>query len=107
MRIKITQEEYESGIADCRMNLHGRVTLNKNDPPLTTQAFKLKLSSFWPNLLNWTIIPLEKGFFEFKFGSIEDMRKIWALGIVNLNYSILGFYCWTRDFKLMLKFGLD
>jgi len=99
VRIKITQKEYEYGIADCRTNLHGRVTLNKGDTPLTTQALKLILSSFWPNLLNWTVIPLGKGFFEFKFGSIEDMRKIWALGVVNLKPGILRFYCWSRDFK--------
>jgi hypothetical protein len=27
------------------------------------------------------------------------MRKIWALGVVNLKPGILRFYCWSRDFK--------
>jgi len=29
VRIKISQAEYEFGVADCRYNLHGRVTLHK------------------------------------------------------------------------------
>ena len=50
--------------------------------PLTTQALKLKLKNLWPYLSNWTVTPLGKGCFEFKFNSIEDMRKILAQGVI-------------------------
>jgi hypothetical protein len=99
VRVKISQAEYEFGILDCRCNLHGRLTLNKGDSPLTTQALKQKLNNLWPNLHNWNLTPLGKGFFEFNFSSIEDMRKIWALSVVHLKPGLLRFSCWTRDFK--------
>ncbi|MCI49849.1 hypothetical protein A2U01_0071093, partial [Trifolium medium] len=35
--IKITQHEYEKGLADCKKNLHGRLVMNKGDRPLTAR----------------------------------------------------------------------
>lgn len=66
VRIKITQEELDSGISDCRINLHGRITLAKGDTPLTTQALKNKLCILWPTLKEWHVLPLGRGFFEFQ-----------------------------------------
>jgi hypothetical protein len=47
VRIKPSQKDYEAGIRDCSANLHGRITLQKNDAPLTThfkaQTAKKKL----------------------------------------------------------------
>jgi len=97
-RIKISQAAYESGLAACRFNLHGRLTLHKGDSPLTTQALKLKLNNFWPQLSNWNLIPLGKGFFELNFSSIEDMKQVWASGVVNLKLGFMRFYGWTKDF---------
>jgi hypothetical protein len=37
MYIKITQEEYEIGLTECRKNPQGRVLLNKEDKPLTAR----------------------------------------------------------------------
>jgi hypothetical protein len=76
VRIKISQAAYESGLAACRFNLHGRLTLHKGDSPLTTQALKSKLNNLWPQLNNWNLIPLDKGFFEFHFNSIEDLNQV-------------------------------
>jgi len=73
VRVKISQAAYESGLASCRFNLHGRLSLHNGDSPLTTQAPKSKLNILWPRLNNWYLIPLGKGFFELKFSSIEDM----------------------------------
>ena len=75
VRVKINQREYEFGIEDCKTNLHGRLTLKKGDPPLTSKALKTKLDGLWPLLRNWSITPLGKGFYEFKFQCVEDMRK--------------------------------
>lgn len=100
VRVRITQNELESGIADCRMNLHGRITLAKGDTPWTTQALQIHLSRSWPSLKDWSVLPLGRGFFEFKFGSVEDIRKVWALGVVNMKPGILRFFSWMRAFKL-------
>ena len=96
--VKISQAAYESGLVACRFNLHGRLTLQKGDTPLTTLALKSKLNNIWPQLKNWNLIPLGRGFFEFNFNSLEDMRKIWAIGVVNLKPGFMHFYCWTKDF---------
>jgi len=98
VRVKISQAAYESGLAACRFNLYGRLTLHKGDTPLTTLALKSKLNNLWPQLQNWNLIPLGKGFFEFNFNSLDDMRKIWAIGVVNLKPGFIRFYCWTKDF---------
>jgi len=98
VRVKITQAAYESGLAACKCNLHGRLTLQKGNSSLTTQALKAKFNNLWPQLRDWSFIPLGKGFFEFNFSSIEDMEQVWALGVVNLKPGFLRFYCWTKDF---------
>lgn len=98
VRVKISKAAYESGLAACKCNLHGRLTLHKGDSPLTTQALKAKLSNIWPQLSNWNLIPLGKGFFEFNFSSIEDMKFVWAMGVVNLKPGFLRLHCWSKDY---------
>jgi len=44
VRVKITQAEFDSGISNCRMNLHGRITLSKGDTLLEQRVF-LKITS--------------------------------------------------------------
>lgn len=66
-----------------------------------TRYLHRKLSLFWKEGTNWKIILIGKGFYEFQFNSIEDMRKIWALGVVNLNPGLLRFMKWTNDFNPM------
>lgn len=99
VRVKVSQSEYELGVVECQFNLHARATLHKGDQPLTTLTLQQKLSMLWPSLRNWYITPLGKGFFEFHFSSFEDMRRTWALGVVNLKPGILRFSCWSRGFK--------
>lgn len=98
VRVRITQAEYDAGIVDCCSNIHGRITLRKGDSPLPTLALKLKLSKLWPSIPNWELIPLGKGFFEFHFNTVDDMRRVWAMGAVNLNPGLLRFYGWSSDF---------
>lgn len=52
--IKISQKKYEVGLEECKSNLHGRLTLQKGGPPLTTKTLKHKLDGLWPNLRNWS-----------------------------------------------------
>ncbi|AES62086.1 DUF4283 domain protein [Medicago truncatula] len=77
VRVKISQAVYESGLAACQCNLHGRLTLHKGDSPLTTQALKVKLNNLC---------------------TIEEMKQVWAIGVVNLKPGFMHFSCWTKDF---------
>ncbi|MCI06175.1 NBS resistance protein [Trifolium medium] len=80
--VRITQEEYYKGVADCRNHLLGRLILKRGERSLTTQELYAKLKSIWQNLSPWKLAPLGKGFFEFRFSNSEDKRKLWALGTV-------------------------
>ena len=98
VRVKITQAEYDAELIDCTTHIHGRLTLRKGDTPLSNMPLKLKLSNLWPNIHNWNITPLGKGFFEFHFNTVEDMCRVWALGVANLNPGLMRFFCWSSDF---------
>jgi len=44
------------------------------------------------------VTPLGKGYFEFNFQSMEEMKKVWALGVINLKLEMLKFFCWSTYF---------
>jgi hypothetical protein len=97
--IKITQAEYEKGLADCQKNLHGRVLLNKGDKPLTARDLRTKLTSIWKTSNPWRMVSLGRGFYEFQFDSFEDMRLVWSSGTINLKPGLLRLTKWTNDFN--------
>nr|ABN07976.1 hypothetical protein MtrDRAFT_AC152185g39v2 [Medicago truncatula] len=43
--IKITQEEYEKGIDECKRLLHGRLVMSKGDKPCTAEGYAQCLGS--------------------------------------------------------------
>lgn len=89
VQIKISSKGYATSMNKCKTHLHGRVTLQRNDAPLSMQLFHNKLTNFWSALSNWSVTPLGRGCFEFhQLNSMEDMRKVLAQGVINLN---LGF----------------
>lgn len=97
VKIKITQEVYAAEMRDCTTHLHGRVTMEQSNTPLTTQTLKLKLHNFWSGLGEWSVTPLGRGCFEFTFNSVDDMRKVLALGVINVKPRIIRFFCWSQD----------
>jgi hypothetical protein len=99
VRVRISKAAYDFGLCACKTHLHGRLTLRKGDTPVTTQTLKTQFTKLWPNLQNWSLTPLGKGFFEFNFNSIEDMQRVWTLGSVNLKPGFMRFFCWTKDFN--------
>jgi hypothetical protein len=99
VRIRITQAMYEAELHDCSTHLHGRVTLQKSDAPITTQLLRQKLKTIWMNMGNWEVTPLGRGCFEFKFNSVADMRKVLAQGSINLKPGILRLLGWSHDFN--------
>jgi hypothetical protein len=90
---------YEKEWDACQRLLHGRVTMQKSDAPLTSKALKSKQMTLWPNINNWSVAPLGKGCFEFQFHSIEEMRKILSQGVVYLKPGIFRLFCWSKDFN--------
>lgn len=73
LAIKIPEDEYKAGLESCKNNLHGRLLLSKGD-------LRSKLEKLWNPLGNWKMVPLGKGFYEFSFSSLEDLRCVWTIG---------------------------
>jgi hypothetical protein len=97
--IKITQSEYEKGLADCKKHLHGRLLLNRGEKPITAKELKTKLSSIWKTSGPWHLVSLGRGFYEFQFVSYEDMHLAWSMGSMNLKPGLLRLSKWTNDFN--------
>ncbi|XP_058783917.1 uncharacterized protein LOC131658665 [Vicia villosa] len=96
--IMIPEDEYLLGLESCKHNLHGRILWPKGSTPFTVQQLKTKLLSLWSSLQKWGVTSLGKGFFEFSFSSLEDVRRVRASPAWNLNPGILKLFPWTKDF---------
>jgi hypothetical protein len=99
LAIEIPEAAYEAGLEACKHNLHGRIIWPKGSTPLTVVALKAKLALIWKDLSRWGVISLGKGFFEFTFSSLEDVRRIRSIPSWNLNPGTLKFFAWTKDFN--------
>jgi hypothetical protein len=99
LAIEIPEAAYEAGLEACKHNLHGRVIWPKGSTPLSVVALKAKLALIWKELSNWGIISLGKGYFEFTFSSLEDVRRVRSVPSWNLNPGFLKFFAWTKDFN--------
>jgi hypothetical protein len=62
-------------------------------------AVKNKLAPLWKDLARWGVASLGKGFYEFTFSSLEDVRRVRSIASWNLNPGILKLFTWTRDFN--------
>ena len=70
----VDEAHYLVGLEDCKTHLHGHIILSKRNKPHTHLDLTKKLQPVWKALGLWKAIPLGKGFYEFEFASIEDMR---------------------------------
>ena len=89
------------GVEDCRRVLRARLTLSKGDKPYSSCDLSSKIDKIWKTKAGWKMVPLGKGYFDFHFELAEDLKKIWAVGTVNLKPGLLRFSQWTKDFKLL------
>jgi hypothetical protein len=96
--IAIPGEEYMAGMETCKHNLHARIIWPKGSTPLTTAALRNKLSPLWKGLAKWGVSFLGKGFYEFCFSSLEDLKRVRSVPSWNLNPGVLKLFTWTRDF---------
>ncbi|KAF1898253.1 hypothetical protein Lal_00033019 [Lupinus albus] len=96
----LNQEEFQAGLLRCKSHVHGRLILSKGDTPLKFNELKEKLMSLWSMIGSWNMISLGRGFYDFAFSSVEDLRCGCAVGSWNLKPDFLKLYIWTLDFNL-------
>lgn len=99
LAIQIPEEEYTTGMDCCKFNLHGRVLWQKGSSPLSVVSLKAKLSLIWKGLARWGIQTLGKGYFEFTFTKLEDVRRVRSVASWNLNPGFLKLFAWSSDFS--------
>ncbi|XP_058741926.1 uncharacterized protein LOC131614346 [Vicia villosa] len=71
----------------------------KGSSPLTVLNLKNKLTNLWNSIGKWGVTSLGKGYFEFSFSSIEDVRRVRSISSWNLNSGFLKLFPWTKDFN--------
>ncbi|GAU31405.1 hypothetical protein TSUD_370540 [Trifolium subterraneum] len=103
LAIEIPEVFYQVGLEACKHNLHGRMLWPKGSTPLSVAALKEKLSLLWKDLSKWGVISLGKGFYEFTFSSLEDVRRVRTSPSWNLNPGFLKLFAWSRDFNPKLQ----
>ena len=103
LSIKICQEEYHSGVEECKKALRARLTLNKGVKPCSVRDLSNKIGKLWKTPAGWKMVPLDKGYYDFHFDSADDLRKIWGAGTVNLKPGLLRLSQWTKDFKYLTQ----
>lgn len=96
--IKIPESEYLAGLESCKNHLHGRLMLSKGSMPMKVSDLRCKLLDLWKQIGSWNIISLGRGFYEFSFSSLEDLRSVLAIGLWNLGSGSLRLFSWTKDF---------
>jgi len=87
----------------CKHNLHGRIIWPKGTTPLTVHDLRNWLSNLWKNLGQWSMSSLGKGYFEFIFTSLEDVKRVRSLPSWNLNPGFLKLFAWSKDFNPSLQ----
>jgi len=100
LSISISVAAYSRGVDYCKINLRGRLVLNKGDKPYATKDITAKLQKLWKVKGPWHMLSLGRWLYEFFFASQEDMRTVWAAGTVSLKPGMLRLFEWTKDFNL-------
>ncbi|MCI08339.1 pectin acetylesterase, partial [Trifolium medium] len=99
LSIQIPEDDYLAGMDACKHNLHGRIIWPKGSTPLSAVALKSKLSHIWKDLSKWGVFSLGKGFYEFIFSSLEDVRRVRSVASWNLSSGLLKLFAWSNDFN--------
>jgi hypothetical protein len=103
LAIEIPEVAYQAGLDACKHNLHGRIIWPKGSTPLSVVALKTKLTLIWKDFSKWGVISLGKGFFEFTFSTLEDVRRVRSIPLWNINPGMLKLFAWTKDFNPRLQ----
>jgi len=101
LSIRIGQDEYQRGVEECKNALRVRLTLNKGDNQYSARDLSTKLGNIWKTTTSWKMVSLSKGYYDFHFDLADDLRKIWAVGTINLKLGLLRLSQWTKDFNYL------
>ncbi|MCH93483.1 hypothetical protein A2U01_0014435, partial [Trifolium medium] len=99
LAISIPETDYLAGMEACKHNLHGRIIWPKGANPLNIGALKNKLTPLGKDLAKWGVQSIGKGFYEFSFSSLEDVRRVRSVASWSLNPGMLKLFAWTNDFN--------
>lgn len=97
--IRISEDEYRIGLDSSKNCLHGRVIMVKGSQPMKVMELRSKLAGLRKSVDKWRLTPLGKGYFEFCFSIMEDLRRIWSAGSWSLNPGTLILSRWSPDFN--------
>lgn len=98
--IKIPEDEYQAGSVECKNNLYGRILFPKGAKPLTFLEIKALLKKQWVPLIRWNMVSIGRGFLEFSFSLVEDLRRVLTMGAWTIGPGMLRLFLWTPDFYL-------
>jgi len=90
--IQIPDDEYEAGLAACKHNLQGGIIWPKGSSLITIENLRNKLAVLWKAIDRWGVTSIGRGFYEFSFSSLEDMRRVRSIGSWNLSPGILKLF---------------
>jgi len=88
-----------AGILDCQMVLHRRFTISKSSSLVRMIDLKARISKFWKTNAPWSMVSPGKGYFEFIFSSLDDLRAARSIWSWNLAPGLLRTFVWTTDFN--------
>jgi hypothetical protein len=57
----------------------------------------------WKDLSKWGVSSLGRGFYQFVFSTLEDLRRVRSIASWNLNPSMLKLFAWSKDFNPRLQ----
>jgi len=72
--------------------------LSRGDKPLPSKELREKLLQLWKLIDQWKMIPIGRGFLEFPFSCVEDLRCVWSNGTWNLKPGLLRLSRRSSDF---------
>lgn len=99
LAIEIPEDEYLAGMDECKFGLQGRVIWPKGSPPIPIDNLRAKLTVLWKSLGRWGITSIGKGYYEFTFSTLEDMKRVRSVGSWSLNPGFLKLFTWTKGFN--------
>ncbi|XP_065875385.1 uncharacterized protein [Euphorbia lathyris] len=97
--VKIPQKIYEERIKAVQFSVIGRVSLNKGEKPWKHTDLKQQLNQKWKHNLEWKMISLGKGFYQFVMPNEKALQVIWEYGAISLRPGIIRFSPWYPDFN--------
>ena len=99
MSISIYPKEHQERVKFFDSALIGRLMLSRGDKPWTVDDLKNRLQEIWKPRGSWFMSCMGKGFFTFRFATIEERDRIWSLPMPPLKPGVIRLQQWTPFFN--------